>query len=130
VQGKNTITLNDVLVGEVWICSGQSNMSFAVNSAADASQEIAAANYPHIRLFTAAYNPQFEPQVDVKGQWSVCSPQTVPGFSAVAYFFGRELNRVLKVPVGLIHSSVGGTPVEAWTSQEALDTVPEAKAAA
>jgi sialate O-acetylesterase len=130
VRGNNTIALSDVLVGEVWICSGQSNMSFAVHDALDADKEIAAANYPHIRLFTASYSPQFQPQVDVKGQWSICSSQTAPGFSAVAYFFGRELNRELKIPVGLIHTSVGGTPVEAWTSQEALDTVPEAKAAA
>ena len=130
VCGNNTITLSDVLVGEVWICSGQSNMGFALFDAINGAQEIAAANYPHIHLFTASYNPQFQPQVDVKGQWRVCSPQTVPGFSAVAYFFGRELNRELKIPIGLIHTSVGGTPVEAWTSQEALDTVPEAKAAA
>ena len=130
VHGKNTIALSDVLVGEVWICSGQSNMGFAVRDALNSAQEIAAANYPQIRLYTASYNPQFQPQVDVKGKWSICDPQSVPGFSAVAYFFGRELNRELKIPIGLIHTSVGGTPVEAWTSQEALDTVPEAKAAA
>jgi len=116
-----TITIKNVLVGEVWVCSGQSNMQWSVNGADNAEQEIAAANYPNIRLFTVARKPQPEPVDDCVGAWSVCSPETVGNFSAVGYFFGRCLNKELNVPIGLINTSWGGTIAEAWTSRPGLE---------
>ncbi len=125
VQGENTITLNDVLVGEVWVCSGQSNMQWTVSNSNNAEQEIAAAKYPKMRLFTVARKTADAPQDDCEGSWTACTPETVPGFSAVAYFFGRKLHEELEVPVGLINTSWGGTPAEAWTSLDAQKDVPE-----
>lgn len=116
VTGKNKVQFTDVLVGEVWLCSGQSNMAWTVARSDDFDKEKANANYPEIRMFKVANNPQTTPQEKVKGQWLVCSPETVGGFSATAYFFGRKLHKDLKVPVGLINSSVGGTAIESWTS--------------
>ncbi len=127
VEGKNRIELRNVLVGEVWLCSGQSNMEWPVSRAANPEQEIASANYPQIRLFKVAKIVAAKPLEDTDGQWQVCSPQTVAGFSAVGYFFGRELHKRLGVPVGLIQSAWGGTPAEAWTSLEALNAHPELK---
>jgi sialate O-acetylesterase len=118
------LVVRDVLVGDVWLCSGQSNMGMAVRDSVDGGKEVADANYPTIRLFSVAQNPVLEPASDVKGQWSACSPQTVAAFSGTAYFFGRELQRDLQIPIGLLHSSVGGTPAEAWTRLEALKTLP------
>ena len=120
VQGNNTITLEDILIGEVWVCSGQSNMQWPVSASNDPQKEIAAADYPHIRLFTVARTVAEKPMDDCEGAWAACSPQTVPGFSAVAYFFGRHLHQQLEVPVGLINTSWGGTMAEAWTSREGL----------
>lgn len=119
VAGKNTITIKDVLVGEVWLASGQSNMAMRVNRCKDFDKEKGAAKFPSIRMFTVGRKPATSPQKDCTGRWVVCSPDTVGGFSGTAYFFGRKLHRELKVPVGLINSSVGGTPVEAWTSLDA-----------
>jgi len=121
ISGKNVIEIKNIMVGEVWVCSGQSNMQMAVQSSANAEQEIAGADYPKIRLFTVTRKVAEEPQLDCEGSWSECSPETVPGFSAVAYFFGRELHKELNVPVGLIHTSWGGTPAEAWTRREVLE---------
>ena len=121
ISGKNTITVKNIMVGEVWVCSGQSNMQMSVKASANAEQEISAANYPNIRLFTVTRKVATEPQSDCVGSWTLCGPQTVPGFSAVAYYFGRELHKELNVPIGLIHTSWGGTPVEAWTRREALE---------
>lgn len=115
-KAANTITVKNVLVGEVWVCSGQSNMQWSVRNSADAEQEIAAARYPKIRLFSVARKVAETPQPDCEGRWVECSPETVPGFSAVAYYFGRHLHKELNLPIGLIHSSWGGTPAEAWTS--------------
>jgi sialate O-acetylesterase len=120
LSGKNTITIKNILVGEVWICSGQSNMQMSVQSSNNAKEEIAAADYPNIRLFTVQREVAQEPQPDCKGNWTLCSPETVPGFSAAGYFFGRELHQKLGVPVGLIHTSWGGTPAEAWTRRGVL----------
>ncbi len=125
IQGNNTITLGDVLVGEVWVCSGQSNMQWPVSASANPEEEIAAADHPMIRLFTVTRKTAEQPLDDCEGSWSACSPETVPGFSAVAYFFGRHLRRELDVPVGLINTSWGGTPAEAWTSRGAQQGVPE-----
>lgn len=127
VAGKNTITLKDVLVGEVWICSGQSNMQWTVSQAANAEAEAAAANYPQIRMFNVERIAAKAPGGDCKGQWFVTTPQTVGQFSAVGFFFGRHLHQALKVPVGLINTSWGGTRVEAWTSIEALKERPCAR---
>ena len=120
ISGSNRIAIGDVLVGEVWVCSGQSNMSWGLIEARDAAQEIAAANYPAIRHFGVRLNFQDSPQDKVEGNWQVCSPGTAAYFSAVAYFVGRDLHRDLKVPVGLIHASSGGSYAETWTSRPVL----------
>ena len=120
VHGHATLKVRDVLVGEVWICSGQSNMAWPVKAARDAEAEVANARHPGIRLFTVPRRAALEAQDDIEAQWIACSPATVPGFSAVAYFFGRELQTALTVPVGLVHASWGGTPAEAWTPDSAL----------
>jgi sialate O-acetylesterase len=121
VAGKNTIVLKNVLVGEVWIGSGQSNMEWSVAASANPQEEIQNGTYPEIRLFTVPKKRAgAEPQEDVVGQWSECTPDTVKGFSAVLYFFGRDLHKQLKVPVGLIHTSWGGTPAEHWMPNSAF----------
>jgi sialate O-acetylesterase len=127
ISGNNTITIKNILVGEVWICSGQSNMEWSVGRSANAEQEISSANYPDIRLFKVEKTFADAPQEDCKGSWSSCRSETVPGFSGVAYFFGRELHRELNVPVGLIQTCWGGTPAEAWTRHEVLAGEPEFK---
>ncbi len=127
LAGKNTITLRNILCGEVWVCSGQSNMEMAVRDVANGEQEIAAANLANIRLFTVQKKIAETPQADCVGQWTPCSPQTVAGFSAVGYFFGRHLHKELNVPVGLINTSWGGTVAEAWTSDRTLEKMPEFK---
>lgn len=120
IQGANTITVADVLVGDVWIGSGQSNMQWAVRQAANADAEIAAAVCPQIRLFHVPRKTSAVPVEDVDARWVVCSPETVRDFSAVLYFFGREMQKGLKVPMGLIHSSWGGTPIASWISGPSL----------
>jgi sialate O-acetylesterase len=124
IEGKNTIALHDVLIGEVWLCSGQSNMQFSVASVEHSHKEIEEANHPNIRLFTVPMRPAGEPASDVDASWTVCSPQTVPGFAAVGYFFGRYLHEQLNVPVGLINSSWGGTRIEPWTPPVGFREVP------
>ena len=108
--GNQQRKIGNVLVGEVWLCSGQSNMEFPVEKATNAATEIAAANFPQIRMFTAKKVVAFEPRDNVEGSWQMCSPDTVKTFSAVAYFFGRELHQKINVPIGLVHSSQGWTP--------------------
>lgn len=125
VKGTNTVTLKDVLVGEVWVCSGQSNMEWGVAASNNAQQEIAAADYPQIRLLFVDRAVSVSPQKEFRGRWEMCSPKTVPGFSAVGYFFGRDLHKALKVPVGLVHTNWGGTPAQAWTSAEGFKDKPE-----
>jgi sialate O-acetylesterase len=129
VTGSEEVEVKDILVGDVWLCSGQSNMEWDVNSSDNAPAEIAAANYPKIRLFTVPKKVAVAPTETVDASWEVCSPATVPGFSAVGYFFGRELNRETGIPIGLIDSTWGGTVAEAWTSAEALETMDDFKAA-
>jgi sialate O-acetylesterase len=136
VAGKNTVTIHNVLAGEVWVCSGQSNMEFAVwnhgvfGGAKNAEEEVAAANYPLLRLFIVKKAVAGKPQSDVQGQWVVATPATVGSFSAVGYFFGRDLYRTMKFPVGMIDSTWGGTEAEAWTSDEALEADPDLKVVA
>ncbi|MHB9106050.1 MAG: sialate O-acetylesterase [Armatimonadota bacterium] len=127
VAGKNTITLRNVLVGEVWVCSGQSNMQFMLVKARDGVREADAANHPQIRLFTVPNATAAAPLADCAATWAVCSKDTVRTFSAVAYFFARDLQQALGVPIGLIHSSWGGTPAEAWTDRETLLADPALK---
>ena len=125
VSGKNKVTLENVLVGEVWLCSGQSNMEWLVEKSANPEAEKAAANFPEIRHFKVPRTSSAFPQADVKGNWQVCSPTTVGGFSAVGYYFARELFQKLDVPIGLLHSSWGGTSIEVWVSPESVATIPE-----
>jgi len=137
VQGWNTITIEDVLIGEVWLCSGQSNMEFntqwvhnfanelkegkrpatfdADKEVAFIDEQIAAADYPSIRFFTVGSVEAELPQNDLYGHWVVCTPETMQSFSLLGYYFGRKLNTELDVPVGLINSSWGGTPADVWT---------------
>lgn len=122
---KNSVRFEDVLVGEVWICSGQSNMEWPLKAARDGEKEVAEANYPQIRLFVVNKKVAAEPQTACEGQWAVCTPESVPGFSAVGYLFGRMLHKELNVPVGLIESAWGGTPAESWTSAETLASDPK-----
>ncbi len=116
IAGTNTITLEDVLVGDVWICSGQSNMGWPVDKSRDAESEIAAADFPQIRSYILYPNVALAPQGDANGQWRIISPETVGNVSAVAYYFGREIHRDIEVPVGLISTAWGGTPIESWMS--------------
>lgn len=131
VQGKNTITLDNILIGDVWVCSGQSNMSFPMagwGKPLNYQQEIANANYPNIRLLQFPNNLQKAPVEDVdKAKWDVCSPESVPGFSAVAYFFGRYIYKEINIPIGLINTSWGGTNAEAWTSMDWIVKLPQYK---
>ncbi len=127
ISGSNTLTLSNVLVGEVWICSGQSNMEWPLVNAKGGTEAVAQANYPEIRLFTVLKKTAAAPLDDVEGRWVVTTPEQAHQFSAVGYFFGRELYQRMKVPVGLIHTSWGGTPAEAWTSQETLASLPTLK---
>ncbi len=120
VKGKNELRFNDVLIGEVWVCSGQSNMQWSVQQANDAELEIAAAQFPQIRLISVPQVGLQEPQWNFKGSWGVCSPETVGGFSAVGYFFGRQLHQTLGVPVGLIDNAWGGSACEAWIDRSRL----------
>ncbi len=121
IAGKNTITVKDVLVGEVWLGSGQSNMVFTVSKKSnpwagmlDEAGEIAAANYPQIRMFTGKATKTYEPQSDIVGEWKVCSPATAGDFSAVGYLFVRDLQRELKVPVGIVLEAYGASTAESW----------------
>ncbi len=123
----STIELTDVLVGEVWLGSGQSNMAMSVRGSNNYEAEQAAAKLPKVRMMTVTRTPAETPQADCKGTWAVCSPETVGGFSATAYFFGRELHRQLGVPVGLINSSWGGTPVQTWTALADQQAEPKLK---
>ena len=129
VEGKNKVTVSDVLVGEVWLASGQSNMEFLLKNSAQANEEIARPANPLLRQFIVIKNASPEPVDDVKGSWALASPEKRGGFSAVAYYFSKKLQSELGVPVGAVHSSWGGTPSEAWTSAESMDSVPDLKAA-
>lgn len=123
VKGKNTLTCSDVLIGDVWVCSGQSNMAWVVKNTDNAEQEIAAANYPEIRHVTIPRLVSTSPQSDIADDvsWKSASPSTVGDFTAVGYYYARELHRELGVPIGLINTSWGGTMVETWTSREAFE---------
>jgi sialate O-acetylesterase len=127
IKGENVVEIGNILVGEVWVASGQSNMQWPLSLCANASSDIAAAGDSELRLFYVPRVTADTPQSDVNTNWTCCTPETAAGFSAVAYFFGRDLRKALGVPVGMIHTSWGGTPAEAWTSKEALEARPMLK---
>lgn len=134
IAGKNTVTVKDVLVGEVWLGSGQSNMVFTVSKKSnpwagmlDEQGEIAAANYPRIRMFTGKASKAYEPQTDIEGEWKVCSPATVGDFSAVGYLFARDLQRELKVPVGIVLEAYGASTAESWLPRSTMAADPMLK---
>lgn len=118
IVGNNTIMLDDVLVGEVWIGSGQSNMEWQLRNTHGAAEAIAAADHPEIRLFHVPKVQQKTPAEDVNAKWKICTPDNVPSFSAVLYYFGTQLRQKLEVPIGLINSSWGGSPIEPWTVKD------------
>jgi sialate O-acetylesterase len=128
IKGKNTIVFDNILIGEVWVCSGQSNMEWKVSQSNNADIEIASSNFPKIRLFTVPKAVAQYPQSDIaSGEWEECSPETVGDFSAVGYFFGRDIFQELNVPIGLIHTSWGGTVAETWSSAETISKDPDFK---
>ncbi len=132
ISGSSTVEFKDIWMGEVWLCSGQSNMEMGVGMSRDGQAEIAAANHPRIRLLMVGNRWSGEPQTNLEGAWKVCSPKTLAeggwgGFSAAAYYFGRKLEAELQTPVGLIDSTWGGTLIESWTPPEGFGLVPSLK---
>jgi sialate O-acetylesterase len=127
VKGKNEIMLRNILIGDIWVCSGQSNMQWPVGASLNSDKEIAEAKYPMIRLFSVKLSVSDKPLKDTEGKWAMCSPETIPNFSAVGYFFGRDLHKSLNIPIGLINASWGGTPAESWTTKETLESDPDYK---
>src|SRR5262249_7633793 len=121
IKGKSEIVIKDVMVGEVWIASGQSNMTFALSGSVGAAEEIPKADYPHLRLFTVPKRVAQQAQDDtLPAAWQICTPETAREFSAVAYYFARDLHRKLNVPIGIIESAWPGTRIEEWMDPEAL----------
>lgn len=114
IEGKNTLTFEDILSGEVWICSGQSNMARSLSSIYNADVEILTANYPEIRLISVPNVASQEPLDDFEGKWETCSPETVADFSAIGYMFGRHIHNAVGVPIGLIDNAWGGSAADAW----------------
>lgn len=129
VQGKNSIEIKDVLIGEVWVCSGQSNMEFPLSRSSDAEKEMASGANPRLREFKVKRKQVSEPSDECSGEWVVADPSRFGNFSAVGYYFGKKIGAELGVPVGLITTAVGATPIEAWTSYEALAQNPDLKKA-
>jgi hypothetical protein len=126
ISGDNTLTIGNVMVGEVWVCAGQSNMAFSLGGADTATNEIPKANYPKLRLFGVGAKGYALPQTTLPGgKWVECSPQTAGGFTAVGYFFGRDLLKARSVAVGLISTAWSGTCAEAWTSLDGLKKAKE-----
>ncbi len=125
IQGQdNCIEIHDILMGDVWVGSGQSNMEMPVWNTKNAPRELLRANRPQIRLFTVSKHVSREPLDECEGKWFVCTPQSASWFSAVLYYFGRDLNKALHCPIGLIHSSWSGTPAESWVSRSTLESSP------
>ena len=130
IKGKNELKLTNILVGEVWAGSGQSNMQWSVSSSTNAAEEIANAKHPGIRLFLVQLIPSGTPAADVpvnnvQGRWVECSPETVAPSSAVLYFFGRKIHQDVKVPVGLITTAWGGTRIQPWITPAGYAAIPE-----
>jgi sialate O-acetylesterase len=128
IQGSDKVTLNNVLIGEVWLCSGQSNMEWTVSLSNNPEEEIAAGDHPRIRHIKIAHTPADKPQSNVPSQgWEIASPQTVANFTAVGYYFARQIAQELDVPVGIIGCNWGGTRIEPWTPPEGFAQVPALK---
>ena len=128
IKGKSSsLSYPNVLVGEVWICSGQSNMGWAVNGSDDSDLEILTADFPNLRLISVPQVGTQEPQDDFNGQWEATTPEVAKNFSAVGYFFGRRLHQALRVPVGLIDNAWGGSACEAWIPRDRLNATAVAK---
>ena len=123
----NNIKYNNILVGEVWLCSGQSNMGWGLGNSDDADLEVMTANYPNLRLISIPQVGTQEAQIDFKGQWEATTPELAKNFSAVGYLFGRRLHQALKIPVGLIDNAWGGSACEAWIPRDRLNKLPVAK---
>jgi sialate O-acetylesterase len=121
ISGKNTIELKDILVGDVWLISGQSNMERSMTWVDNSAAEIAAANHPNLRLFTVSHDVAFKVKPGILGSWQACTPAYIKNFSGAGYYFGVELEKELRVPIGLINSSYGGSQAEAWTPVEYLN---------
>jgi len=121
----NDVTIKNVMLGEVWICSGQSNMQWALESSENAEEEIPNADFPGIRLFYVARDNADEPSRNCYGKWELCEPISARSFSAVAYYFGKELHSQLNVPIGLIHVSWGGSSAQAWINRDVLKSTTE-----
>jgi sialate O-acetylesterase len=131
IMGSQKLVLNDVMMGEIWICSGQSNMEWSANlGSADATADMPKANFPNIRLFQVNKSAASTPQEHGEGQWKACTPETMRSFSSVGYFFGKKLQADLKVPIGLINVSWGGTAAEVWTPKEQVVNDPDLGSAA
>ncbi len=126
-SGEETIQIQDVLVGEVWVASGQSNMVWTLDRSGIYEEEIATADFPGLRFFNAPTVTAIEPQADIAGEWSLTSADTVADYSGVAYFFAKHLHQTLDIPIGIIKTAWGGKPVETFTSREALSTLPATK---
>ncbi|MCA9175212.1 MAG: sialate O-acetylesterase [Planctomycetales bacterium] len=128
VEGSSRKAFKDVLVGEVWICSGQSNMEWTVSRSNNSAEEAKNGDHPQIRHIKFGHRPSEKPATDVPSNgWEVCTPETVPNFTAVGYFFGRRLQQELNVPIGLIGSNWGGTRIEPWTAPEGFKSNPNLK---
>lgn len=134
ISGRNTITVKDVLVGEVWLGSGQSNMVFTLSKKTyrwagviDEEKEIAAANHPQIRMFTAKEAKRYEPQETFEGEWQICNPENAPGFSAVGYYFARQLQKEIRQPVGILSLAYGASTAESWIRRETVAADPQLK---
>lgn len=127
VSGKNTIELKDVLVGDVWVCGGQSNMGWSLSAVQNANDVVPKADDLQLRFYIMEARMAFDPVDDCKGRWTICTPATAQLFPAIGYFLGRDLREHLKVPVGLVAVSMGGSSSQAWTSREALDANPALK---
>lgn len=123
-DGKKSLTLSNLLIGDTWICSGQSNMQFAMHETIDSATEIPAANYPNIRLFNGTLNFSNEPIDSIGGKWEECSPETVKKFTAVGYHFGRELYQSLHIPIGLVFTGIGASAAQAYVPRDVLATSP------
>jgi sialate O-acetylesterase len=121
ISGHNFIQIKNILIGDVWLCSGQSNMEWLLNKTTNAAKDIAEANYPQIRILTVPKKTAGLPRTDADVEWKICKPETIYNFSAVAYFFGRKIHKELNVPIGLINSSWGGSRIEPWTPPEGFD---------
>ena len=127
IEGANKITVADVLVGEVWLCSGQSNMAYSLTRSTGGAEEIARSANPRLRQFTVSYNPVPEPQEKCKGVWMVADPTTAPDFSAVSYYFAKSIQKAMNTPVGIVRSAWAGSPIMNWISETALSAEPELK---